>query len=283
MRRSRRSVVHGLALAAAGTAGAVGFAGFGAGRASNATTALVAGSLLELASDIPGASVEAHGSVAVRRLVLDGLREPDAVALADPRLFAGISERGTTFATNAVVLAYDPGSVHADAIASDWAAAIGNPDLSLGRTDPQKDPLGYRTVMALRLADRRYGVDADAALEGSSVFLETDLLNVLAGGQLDAAFAYRNMAEQRDLSYVELPDDVDFSNPAYADVYRTVSCDIGEQTVRGAPIAYAASALSEAGGPWVERLVTAGEALREAGFVVPAGYPRRDVRLAATT
>lgn len=278
----RRSVVRGLGLASAGGVGAVGYAGFGSGRASTSVRALVAGSLLELASEIPGASVEAHGSVAVRRLVLDGLREPDAIALADPRLFAGLSEQATLFATNAVVLAYAPDSRHAEAIETDWQAAIERPGIDLGRTDPKQDPLGYRTVMALRLAARAYGVEARSVLAASTVFLETDLLNVLEAGGIDAAFAYRNMAVQRDLPYVELPDAIDFSDPALADTYGTVSYDLGTETVRGTPIRYAAAAMTDAGEPWVERLVTAGGTLRAAGFGVPADYPRREQRVPGT-
>lgn len=278
----RRSVVRGLGLACAGGVGAVGSAGFGSGRGSTSARALVAGSLLELASAIPGASVEAHGSVAVRRLALDGLREPDAIALADPRLFAGLSERTTLFATNALVLAYAPDSRHAEAIEADWQAAIERPGIDLGRTDPKQDPLGYRTVMALRLAARAYGVEARSVLEAAAVFLETDLLNVLEAGGIDAAFAYRNMAVQRDLPYVELPDAIDFSDPALADTYGTVSYDLGTETVRGAPIRYAAAAMTDAGKPWVERLVTAGATLRAAGFHVPADYPRREQRVPGT-
>lgn len=273
---SRRSLLGGLGLATAGGVGALGYGGDGPGRSSPSARVLVAGSLLELANRIPGASVEAHGSVAVRRLIQHGLRDPDAVALADPRLFEGISERATRFATNAVVLAYDAESAFAEELGTDWSAAIAADGVRLGRTDPMKDPLGYRTVMALRLAERRYDLPAEAVLDRSSVFLETDLLNVLDGGPLDAAFAYRNMAVQREFPYIELPDAIDFSNPAYEQRYRTVSFELGDETVRGSTIRYAATALSEAGAPWTEQLVTANQRLLEAGFIVPSGYPIRD-------
>lgn len=277
MQSSRRSVLRRLGLAAAvGGAGTLGSAAFGSGEPTTTARALVAGSLLELANRIPGASVEAHGSVAVRRLVLDGLREPDAVALADPRLFDGISGQATRFATNAVVLTYDPDSRFAAAVEADWKGTIERDEVVLGRTDPRQDPLGYRTVMALRLAERRFGVDAAAVLSDAGRYLETDLLNVLEGGKLDAAFTYRNMAIQRDLPYVELPDEIDFSNPELAPTYRSVAYDLGDETVRGSPIRYGATALTAAGERWVDRLVTATDQLREAGFVVPSNYPAVD-------
>lgn len=258
---------------AAGGVGTLGYVTFGSSEPATTARALVAGSLLEFANQIPGASVEAHGSVAVRRLVMDGLREPDAVALSDPRLFDGISRRATCFATNAVVLAYDPASAFATALEADWKAAIERDGIGLGRTDPKQDPLGYRTVMALRLAERRNGLDAQSVIESAGVYLETDLLNVLEGGKLDAAFAYRNMAVQRDLPYVELPDEIDFSNPQHEAAYRSVTYDLGGETVRGSSIRYAATALTETGEPWVDRLVGATDQLRDAGFIVPSNYP----------
>lgn len=270
----RRSMLRRLGLlTAVGGAGTLGYAAFGSGEPTATSRALVAGSLLEFANRIPGASVEAHGSVAVRRLVLDGLRQPDAVALSDPRLFDGISRRATRFATNAVVLAYDPASAFAPALDADWQRAIERDGIVLGRTDPKQDPLGYRTVMALRLAEQRYGLDAQSVLESAGVYLETDLLNVLEGGKLDAAFAYRNMAVQRGLPYVELPAEIDFSNPEYESVYRSMTYELGEEPIRGSAICYAATALTGTGEPWVDRLVTATDQLREAGFIVPSNYP----------
>lgn len=280
MPTSRRSLLLGVGgLAGVGGIGAIAFDGAGTTGDSTAVNALVAGSLLRLAENVPGATIEAHGSAAVRRLVSNDLRSPDAVALADPRLFDGISDRATLFATNALVLTYSPTSAHAAAIRRDWKTAIERGDVRLGRTDPNTDPLGYRTVMALRLAADAYGVDAQAVLGNSRIFRETDMLNVLEGGKIDAAFAYRNMAVQRDLPHVSLPDAVDFSNPDYTAMYGTAAYELNDRTLRGAPIRYAASALTDAGEAWVEKLVTGDELLREAGFVVPDEYPMRDRRV----
>lgn len=274
---TRRSVLRGLGLTAAvGGVSSLATRGFGFGRATTSATALVAGSLLELAAQIPGASVEAHGSVAVRRLVLDGLREPDVIAVADPRLLGGLVDRASLFASNAVVLAYHPNSSYAASLEDDWRSALLAEDLRLGRTDPKKDPLGYRTVMALRLAERRSGLEASSVLDDSRVFLETDLLNALEGGRLDAAFTYRNMAVGRDLPHVTLPAAIDFSDPARAATYRTVSVDLGGTKVHGTPIRYAAAPLTDEGTAWAERLVSGREQLQEAGFTVPTDYPRRD-------
>lgn len=277
---SRRSLLQAGGVVAG--LGAVGTYAYGelAGSASPAeVTALVAGSLLHVCESVPGAAVEAHGSAAIRRLVVEGLRDPDAVALADLRLFSGISERATLFATNALVLTYDAESRHADDLRDDWQSAVQSEGIRLGRTDPKRDPLGYRTVMALELAEAAYGIDAEAVLTNSTVFPETDLMNVVEGGALDAAFTYRNMAIERDLPYVDLPARIDFSDPHRADTYATVSYELDHTTVRGTPIRYGATAATPSGGPWVERLVTDRERLVASGFVVPEDYPRLDVRL----
>ncbi|MFC4549158.1 MULTISPECIES: substrate-binding domain-containing protein [Halorussus] len=265
------------------TAGVVAVGGFGSllagsrrserresgDSAAEPASVLVAGSLQSVAKKVGTATVEAHGSVACRRLLEDGLRDPDAVALADPRLFEGLAERATCFATNALVVAHRRDSPVSEK--ADWRAVVGDDSLAVGRTDPARDPLGYRTVMALRLAD---GVDAAAALARTKLFPETALLRTLEAGGIDAAFAYRNMAVEHDLPYLELPDEIDFSNPAFEDRYAAASVELPERTVRGAPIRYAAVGPTDRGERWVENLANAGATLREAGFGVPEAYPK---------
>ncbi|NHN58852.1 solute-binding protein [Halorussus sp. JP-T4] len=263
-----------LALGSAAGAGAlVARSGTGANDPGAAANVLVAGSLQGVAGEIGDVSVEAHGSVACRRLLADGLRDPDAVALADPGLFAGLSERATCFATNALVIAVAPDSPAADYApdeADDWRGLLADESLALGRTDPERDPLGYRTVMALRLAD---DVDAEAVLARISVFPETGLLRTLEAGGVDAAFAYRNMAVEHDLPYVDLPDAVDFSDPDRVDEYARASVALDDRTVTGAPVRYAARGRTERGREWVRAVASARETLTGAGFGVPERYP----------
>lgn len=280
MEPSRRTFVRvGATATVLGAGGTFAYGRLAASETADQPTALVAGSLLDVCTAIAGASVEAHGSAAVRRLVVDGLRDPDAVALADPRLFSGIADRATLFATNALVVTYDPESAHADDLQDDWRSAIAAEGVTIGRTDPSRDPLGYRTVMALELAERRYGVDAGGVLDSSTVFQETDVLNVVEQGGVDAAFTYRSMAAERDLPAVSLPDAIDFSNPDYAEEYATVSYELDRTTLHGTPIRYAAAATTGRGEEWVEDLVTARNRLEAGGFVVPREYPIYDERL----
>jgi molybdate/tungstate transport system substrate-binding protein len=255
----RRTVLAAAGTALAGTAAASLLTG-----GEQRPSALVAGSLNIVANEVPGASVEAHGSVTCRQYVLDDLRDPDALALADPVLFDGIAEP-TLFATNALVLAVSP-----DYHSRVWQSVVRDDAISVGRTDPQQDPLGYRTVLALRLSD----LDADRHLDEMQTFPETSLLRTLEAGGIDAAFCYRNMAEAHGLPYRELPPEIDFSDPALADHYATASVEVNGEEIRGAPIEYGAAALTDAGEPWVESLISNRERLELNGFTVPSGFPR---------
>ncbi len=187
-------------------------------------------------------------------------------------LFAGLRERVRLFATNALVVAYRPGGEHADAVREDWSTALGRPGVSVGRTDPEKDPLGYRTVLAVRLA-ARLGIAPADLLAGSRVAPETALPAQVASGKLDAGFLYRNMAADHDLPAVDLPAAIDFSDPAHTDTYASVSMDLADRTVRGAPIRYAAAGFTPAGREWVADLVGDARRLRDHGFSVPDPYP----------
>lgn len=236
--------------------------------------ALVAGSLLGVADDVSSASVEAHGSLAVRRLIVENARDPDAVALADPSLFEGISPRMRLFATNALVLAYDPRSPHAEALQQDWTSALTRDGVRLGRTDPETDPLGYRTVLALKLAERKGMAERSEILSQSTVLPETGIVRAVAGGKLDAAFVYRSMAVEADIPFVDLPAAIDFSDPAHSETYASVSINLEDRMIRGAPIRYAATAMTEDGESWVNELVQGQERLRKHGFSVPEEYPQ---------
>lgn len=260
----RRAVAGGAGLLAVG--GVVGgqFADGG-----DTPSVLVAGSLSNVAPRVGEASVEAHGSVAARRLVVEDARDPDALALADPRLFEGLADRVTCFATNALVVAYAPESPAADALEEDWRA-VADESVSVGRTDPASDPLGYRTLMALQLSS----LDPEDVVEESSIFTEVALLQTLRSGEVDAAFAYRNMAVEADVPFVELPAAIDFSDPARADAYAEAAVDLPDRTVHGAPIRYGAHGFTQAGQDWTDALASATDLLDESGFILPDHYPR---------
>ncbi|WP_135821836.1 extracellular solute-binding protein [Halostella litorea] len=279
------------AVLAAAAGGVAGMAGCGAVSGEDAVSVLAAGSLQNaLENGLPdrvdaAVRVEAHGSARAARLVADGAKDPDIVSVADAALFDGPLRPGwhAEFATNAVVLAYDPDSEGGRRIAEAGTEAWYRPLLSgaasLGRTDPDLDPLGYRTLFALELATDHYGTDADlrgAVPERDQVYPETQLLSQFETGGIDAAFTYRSMAVDRGYEFVALPAAVDLSDPALADRYAAATYELpGGKTVRGAPIRYASTLRRESSAATdAFEAHVAGGYLADFGFGVPENYPR---------
>lgn len=282
---SRRAFL-GTVAGVAATGGCVGTLLDVGGRGRERVSALVAGSLQRTFERLresvgPAVRVEAHGSVTVARLVADGKRDPDLVALADDALFSSILDASwhTRVATNELVVAYDDGTPGGRRVATAdrWFEPVLSGAATLGRTDPDLDPLGYRTLFMLALSERRY--DRPGLREGlrsaAEVHPETGLLSRFETGDIDAAVVYRNMADERDYEYRDLPAAVDLSDPDLADIYATASYDLPDgRTVRGAPITYGVQARTHdpATRAVFDELVN-GTVLSDHDFGVPATFP----------
>lgn len=289
---SRRAFLAGTATVAGGTSGCLGGLAAGSwGRRDRPVSLLAAGSLhnalengLRRSVDVPLA-VEAHGSAAAARFVADGQKDPDVVSLADVALFdAPLSQPWyAEFATNSLVLVYDHDSTGGRRVAAAgrdrWYEPLLDGDVAFGRTDPDLDPLGYRTLFALELATDHYGTDVDlrAAIPATDqVYPETELLAAFETGTVDAAVVYRSMAVDRGFEFVDLPAAVDLSDPARADRYASTSYELPDGTVvDGAVVSYASAARrrTTAIESVFERHLT-GAYLTEFGFAVPDDYPR---------
>jgi len=260
-------------------------------REAETVSVLAAGSLanafehgLGPASDYP-LRTEAHGSTEVTRLVADGRKDPDIVALADTALFEPILDTDwfVEFATNAVVLAYTretEGGRRVESAGSEgWYRPLIESDVRLGRTDPDLDPLGYRTLFTLELATEYYetAIDLRAQLPSrEQVYPETQLVSQFETGNVDAAFVYRNMAEERGYEYISLPAAIDLSDPTFADRYQTATYELPDGVaVRGGVIRYGGTLRTEsrAASDVFERM-TDGQYLRDFGFEIPETYPR---------
>ncbi|WP_435077950.1 extracellular solute-binding protein [Halococcus sp. AFM35] len=294
--RSRRAFLQ--AAGAAGLVGLTGCVGSGAERGGNDGTArdapvsiLAAGSLqnalsngLEPAVDVP-IQVETHGSATVARLIDEGKRDPDIVSVADVALFEKPLSPPwhAVFTSNAVVIAYNPdtkgGKRLAEAGAREWYKTMASDDVRIGRTDPDRDPLGYRTLFTLELASRYYDDASNLRrklLKQDQIYPETALISRFESGSIDAAIAYRNMAVERDYDYIDLPDEVDLSNPEHEDEwYSTVSYSLpGGQTVHGGPISYGSTIRKTSDAARnVFAAHTTGDYLDEYGFLLRERFP----------
>ncbi len=154
------------------------------------------------------------------------------------------------FATSPLVVAYNPKSRYAaqfKAIAqgkepmADLFTLLATPGLRLGRTNPATDPQGQAFYLMVQLAPKVYHLPAGTAQRilgawdnPQQVFSEEGLPTQLQAGGLDAASAFLPQARQLHLSYIVLPPELDFANPADLPLYASVSMTIpGTGTVHG--------------------------------------------------
>ncbi|MBV0923398.1 substrate-binding domain-containing protein [Halomicroarcula limicola] len=276
-------------LAALGSGVVAGIGGC-SGLAQSRVRTLVAGSMQAAASGTlqrettAELAVESHGSVHAARLVADGKRDPGILALADPALFERLLETPwhAVVAGNELVLSYNPKTDGGQRVADaqTWTAPLTEDGVSFGRTDPDLDPLGYRTVFALELAARRRDEPtlAEDVLEPDQRYPETQLLAQFETGSVDAAVVYRSMAVERDYPFRELPPAVNLGDPAFADEYASVRYELPDGTVaRGSPIEYAATRRTDDDATTaVFETMLAGSWLSEHGFTVRDQYPRME-------
>ncbi len=205
----------------------------------------------------PGVKVEreAAGSRTCARKISDLGRPCDIMASADysvinQLLIPSFASWNIRFASNEMVVAYVPESAYADEInAGNWYEIMQRKDVSIGRSDPNSDPCGYRSVMTCRLAELYYKKKglAERLLKKDLRNIrpkETDLLALLEAGEIDYLFIYRSVARQHGLSFVILPDEINLKNPQYASFYSRVSVKISGKkpgswmVKKGAPMVY---------------------------------------------
>jgi len=177
---------------------------------------------------------EIAGSRECARKISD-LRKPcDIFASADylvidSLLIPSFADWNLKFATNEMVIVYGDKSRRSNDInRGNWFDILLDDNIPLGRSDPNADPCGYRTIFTLKLAEMFYhkrGL-ADQLLIKNPEYVrpkEVDLLSLLEAGELDYVFLYRSVAEQHHLKYLSLPDSINLKNAELEDVYRNVT------------------------------------------------------------
>ena len=290
--RSRRTFLGVLGSSVVGAAGCLS----GDERLSVLAAGSLAVALEELGEEFAAdreATVEGeyHGSTVVMQMIEDGTRYPDVAVSADvqmlrDRLYPDFTAWDVVFAANELGLAYSPETDLGSRLESDepWYEVLRSaPDGAVAMSEPELDPLGYRAIQMLELAEEYYGVEGLRREVSEGAYREPDEPRLLAGietGDRAVAISYRNMAVDHGLPFYELPDELNFSNPAEADYYSTVSYTTDDgYTARGSPMSYNATVLDGADNPergqeFVSFLLDSQDRLEALGLRVPGRLPR---------
>lgn len=207
---------------------------------------------------------ESAGSLETARKLTDLHKIPDIIALADYEVFPALLMPSqlswyVQFARNRMVLAYTDKSRFANEIDTDnWWRILQRPGVQVGRSDPNLDPNGYRTLLTMQLAAKFYEQPQlyDRLLAASPARnvrpKEVDLVGLVQAGELDYIWSYESVAQGANLRYVTLPEQIDLSSPAdsahYAQaVTRVRGSGVGDTlVVHGQPIVYGISIPTQA-------------------------------------
>ena len=215
--------------------------------------------------------LESAGSLTTIRKVTELHKECGVIGSADYTLisqlmFPEYTEWYIVFATNQICIAYTDQSQFADELNGDnWYEILQRDRVKYGRSDPNQDPCGYRTLMVWQLAEAYYGVsglyDKLYAAEGDMERPKSvELIALLESGDLDYAFEYSSVAAQHNLDYVVLPPEINLANEEFNDFYATAGVEIsgkqpGEMIVKkGKSIVY--------------------------GVTIPSNFPRQQLAVA---
>ena len=197
---------------------------------------------------------EAAGSRTCARKISDLNRQCDVMASADYKVVQSLlmpehADFNIRFATNEMVIAFTKQSALGNDITADnWHKILFADSVLFGRSDPNMDPCGYRTLMLFQLAEKYYKSPALAEkLTEKTKYIrpkETDLLALLEAGEIDYLFIYRSVAQQHGLKILTLPDQINLKAPHFANFYRSAKVKLtgnepGQFIIRkGEPMIY---------------------------------------------
>jgi molybdate/tungstate transport system substrate-binding protein len=204
---------------------------------------------------------ENSGSLEAARKLTELGKIPDVIGVADYGVISKIlipeyAGWYATFARNAMVLIYTDQSIGAREInGQNWWQVLLRSGVRAGRSEPTLDPNGYRTLMAFQLAETFYrqpGLAARLERALGPRYIrpkEADLTALVQAGELDYSWSYLSIARTAGLRHVDLPKEIDLSDPGLAQWYRRARVRLpgasrgGADSVefRGEPIVYALS------------------------------------------
>ncbi len=181
--------------------------------------------------------LESAGSVECARKITELNRECDILASADylvidKLLIPDFATWNLMFSGNEMVIAYTPNSKYANEIDSlNWPDFIVKKEVYYGRSDPNSDPCGYRTLITLQLAEKYYTINGlyTKVISKDNKFIrpkEVDLLALLQSGAIDYLFIYKSVALQHKLKFIQLSNAINLGDSKLKDLYATANVDI---------------------------------------------------------
>ncbi len=199
---------------------------------------------------------EGKGAVQIANMIIDRQRNPDVFVSAGTVPIKKIMDNKpplahwlVKFASAEIVIAYTPTSPFFNDLEKarkgelPWYEVLSKDDLKFRRTDPELNPKGYYMIIVAKLANAYYNDPTikDKILgedrNPEQILPEETLMTTLEQGQIDAAEAYRHEAVARGLPYIELPKEINLSDPTHSDFYKKASYTLGNgKIVYGEPV-----------------------------------------------
>ncbi len=183
-------------------------------------------------------AMESAGSRTCARKITDLKRPCDVMASADYTVIDNLlipkhAAWNISFATNEMAIAYRSGAKGAQDInGRNWYDILLKKGIEYGRSDPNSDPCGYRTLLVWQLAEKYYQVPGlyQKLMEGCPQKnirpKETDLIALMEVGEIDYLFIYRSVCEQHKMPYVVLPDNINLKSVRYETFYNQAEVNI---------------------------------------------------------
>jgi len=210
--------------------------------------------------------LEAAGSIACARKITELNRKADIMASADIRiikefLIPEYTDTAIAFTTNEMVLAYHNKSKGRDSInRQNWPKILLNKEIKYGRSNPDIDPCGYRSILTMKLQKKHLSSESfvNKLRNKDNKYIrpkETDLLALLETHTIDYIFIYESVARQHNLQWIALSDTVNLSKVSLQDVYNTVQVNVQGSSpgdtlqIKGNSMVYGYCLLKEAPNP----------------------------------
>jgi molybdate/tungstate transport system substrate-binding protein len=209
---------------------------------------------------------EAAGSRECARKITDLAKPCDIMVSSDYKvidemLVPDFATFNIAFAANEMVIAYMPDNKVAKMINdSNWIDLLLKPGLAFGRSDPNSDPCGYRTLMVMQLAEKyfnRPGIAKKLAAKDTRYIRpkEVDLLALLESNSIDFVFIYKSVACQHKLSYLKLQAEMNLADPSKNWLYQQAEVKVNGNkpgsftSIKGEAMIYGVTMLKNAPNP----------------------------------